>query len=254
MAKFKNYIGIIFLIFIMLIFIVGGFFTMRYFTQEKKINKTKTEKKEEIDLRIDQNKDYFYFDNEEELIASMEIEYLEPVFNIQGAEEINKKLKEEVQSLKKTIKYYTDSELPEGTEGNEEKIYSLNYRDYREYSYGKYLSLAVLDYSYDLVNGSVPINLNAYVINKETGQSLTKEELMQEFNVTNDTITQKVKEKLDANVILYEKSGVSVDVNASLNYLNNYYALYVNKFGELEVSFVVKTSENIYNDTVTINK
>ena len=254
MIKIKNYLGIIILTIIMLAFIVGGFFTMRYFTDHKETKENKNNNtQQEIDLRIDKGKDYFYYDNEEEIIASMEIEYLEPVFNIEGAEEINAKLKEEVQNLKKTIKYYNDSELPEGNLGNEEKIYSLNYRDYREFSYDKYLSLAILDYSYDLVNGSIPLHLDSYVINKETGKRFTNEELLNIFNVTEDKIGQKVKEKLENSVLLYEQTGVTVDVNSSLNYLNEYYALYVNKFGELEVTFVVKTSENTYNDSVTVS-
>ena len=254
MRRIKNYWGMIVLTIIMLIFVVGGFFTMRYFTHYRK-NKstTSSETKKEIDIRIDKSKDYFYYNNEEELIASMEIEYVEPYFNIEGAEELNNTLKQEVTALKATIKKYNeDDELPESAETNEEMIYSLTYRDYKDYSYDKYLSLVVLDYNYDIVNGSVPSKLGAYVLNKETGKIITNEELLSMFNVTFDDVKAKVKERLNEDVLLHEKAGVTVDVTGSMNALDNY-ALYLNKFGELEITFVVKTSENNYNDNVVVS-
>ena len=253
MEKFKNTLGIITLIVILLIFVVGGFFTMRYFTHYKKNVKDSTKEKEIVDIRLDKSKDYFYYNNEEELIASMEIEYIEPYFNIQGMEDINNTLKQEVTALKDTIKKYDkEDELPEGAEANEEMIYSLTYRDYKDYSYDKYLSLVLLDYDYDIVKGSVPAKLNAYVIDKETGKRITNEELFQKFDITFDKIKEKVKERLNEDVILHEKAGVTVDVAGSMLALDNY-ALYINKFGELEITFVVKTSENNYNDSVVVS-
>lgn len=253
MDKFKNTLGMVLLTILILLFVVGGYVAMLYFTKDPTDENKKTVNKKTIDLRIDKSADYLYYDNEDELISNMEIEYLEPVINIQGMEDVNNKLKQEALELRSTIKYTKDmKDVPEDATINEEGIYSLTYRDYRDYSYENYLSLEILEYKYDIVNGSNPVSLSSYVVDKETGKQYTNEELLEKYNLTMDKVKAKVKEKLENNLLLYENTDVKIDIEASLNNLNTY-ALYVNKFGDLEITFTVKASGNNFNDSVTVS-
>ncbi len=250
MEKFKNSVGMVFLIILLLTFIVGGYFAMRYFTQhtpehEKKQDQEKTK----IDLRIDKSKDYIYYENEDEILESEEISFLDAVINIKGMEDVNKLLKSEEDALRKTVKYSKDVELPEDVKENEAGIYSLEYRDYKDYAYSKYLSLVAIDYSYSLVNGSIPTHITSYVVDKESGKQIDGDAILQMYNTNMDNVKNKVKQRLE------ETQTLNSDINITET-LNNFstFGLFIDKVGELEVSFIVKTNETSYNDSVVVSE
>ena len=68
MDNTKNKIGVIFLIIVLLLFIVGGYFFMEYML--KTPDKTKSVRKDQeiTDIRINKKKDYIYFENTTEII------------------------------------------------------------------------------------------------------------------------------------------------------------------------------------------
>lgn len=254
MEKTKNVIGVIFLIIILLLFSVGGYFAMKYFTTEKneKVSETKKEvdNNNTVDLRVDKTKDFIYYDNIEDVIASEEIETMDVYFNLASQEELNTLLASEKEAMKKTIKYTKDvSEIPEGVNENDEGIYSLEYRDYQDYEYQNYLSLLIMDYNYDIVNGSIPLEIKSYVIDKNTGKRITGDELLKKYDVTMDDVKSKVREKVTGLQTLNN----DIDIEQTMNNFSTF-ALYINKFGNLEITFVVKSSENSYNINMEINK
>ena len=133
MENGRNTFGIIAFFVILLTFVVGGYFAMNYFTnyQPKKEEKKMEEK---VDLRVDKTKDYIYYENGEEIIASEEIHRDEAVFNFDTLSDINKALKKETDEIYASIKYTKDMELPttdsEGNQisylSNDKGIYILN--------------------------------------------------------------------------------------------------------------------------------
>lgn len=254
----KNTFGIIAFIGIILLFVVGGYFAMHYFTTHKNESKN-TKKEEQIDLRVDKTKDYLYYASTEEIISSEEMHKTEVVFNFASLESLNKTLKEETEALFNTVKYEKDVELPttdnEGKEiiyhKNSEGIYSINSRDYEDAKYGDYVSLVVMDYAYDIVKEYTTLAVKAYVVDINTGKIINDEELMKKYDITIDTIKAKVKERL-TNLQTLGEEQVIIDIEGTINDITTK-ALSINKNGKLTLTFIVKSNQNTYNDSIELN-
>ena len=255
MEKTRNIIGAILLLLIILTVSVGGYFFMKYMTKEHKstpVNKKTTT--EEKDVRIDVTKDYLYYENAEEFLEEAEIEKQDVVLNFTSQKDLNSSLHQELENLYNTVTYIKDNPIPKGTSyiQNEKGIYSVMYRDYIDNSYGDYVSLVVLDFKFDVINDSVINKIKGYVIRKSTG------ELMETFNVTESTIIEKVKKRLNDSQVLEEGETV-IDIDSTIKSIkdNDYYkgvkTLSINKNGKLTLNFIVKTNEINYNDSVELN-
>jgi len=249
----KNKIGLIFLIIILLLFSIGGYFLMDYVVKEEKNQKKVEEKEEIVDLRIDKSKDYIYLENTEHVIESEEIHFEDVVVNFKKLEYLNDEFKNEMNEIKKSIIYEKDIVLDENNNytKNKEGIYSLKYREYEDYYFNEYVSLVIKDYEFNIVNHTKPINIKSYIINKNTGQIIKQEDLLNKENITIDKIKEKVKERLDKTQTLNENEEI-INIEETLNNFN-IYAIYVNKNGKLEVSFIVKSNKIDYNDFVVLN-
>ena len=250
MNEHKNTLGMILLVVILLTFIIGGYLAMRYLTQEKKVENESSKPTEvKKDLRLDKSKDYIYYDNEEEVIASQEIEFMDVHFNLESMQEVNGRLKSEMDSMRKSIKYTKDvSDIPEDAETNEEGIYSLEFRDYNDFFSPDYISLLVMDYTYDIVNGPNPTSIESYVVEKATGRRILGDELLKSYNLTMDEVKTKVQKRVSDTQTLDN----DIDVEGTMNNFN-IFALYINKLGDLEITFVVKSSAGNYNDSIVLN-
>lgn len=248
----KNVWGMIFLTIIILSFVVGGYFAMDYFTQVKEDVKTDKPKEETVDLRIDKTKDYIYYENGEEILEEEEITRDEAVLNFTTLKDINDNLRKEEKEIYQDIKYIKDLELEEDLvyQDNEEGIYSLKYRNYENYKFNDYVSLISVDYDYDVVNGSVPYALKSYVVDINTGNILSEEELLNKYNLSKSIIEEKIKDRLNDTQVLSEEENV-IDINGTIDNLK--YTLYINKLGKLTVSFIVKSNKINYNDVVVLN-
>lgn len=259
MENNKNVLGMTLLLIIILFFSVGGFFLMRYFTSDNH-GKNKANIEEVIkDLRLDKSRDYIYFENGEEVLESEEIHHDTAVFNFSSLQYLNEQLKKEEDELYADVKYTKDMELPkEDNEGNEitynendEGYYSLKYRDYDDSQFGNYVSLVVKDYYYDIKDGNDPINLKGYVVDINTGKLVSEDDLLAKYDVTMDKIREKVKERLsDTQVLVGEESVINIE--ETLKNIDKH-ALTINKVGKLMITFVVKSNQNNYNDSVVIN-
>lgn len=254
MDNTKNKVGIISLVVIILLFVIGGFFFMNYMVDKSK-NETKKDNVTEVtEHRIDTKKDYVYYENSEELIDEVFIE--DVILNFEGLENINNSLHEELINLSKDKKTTEGIELPEGTTC-ENDLYSFSYRDYTYTKFSKYISLLIIDYKYNCETGSIPVSMKSYVIEKNTGKLLSNDDLLKDFNASNDDVLNAVKKKLNDTQTLLEDKEV-IDVEGTINDFNNgsfgtNKALNVSKNGKLAINFIVKSKEINYNDSIELN-
>ena len=252
MEQEHNKLGVTFLIILIVIFVVGGYFAMRYFTTEHEVKENTDVKETEnnVDLRIDSSKDYIVYENAEEVLHDEHIEYIDASINVKGLESVNNTLKQEMNTIRKSIKYTKDleEELSEDATENDEGIYSLDYREFKDYKYDNYLSLVVMDYTYDIVKTHQPKALKSYVVDINEGKVISEEELLTKYNVSLEDIKEKVKTRLNETMV---NSANNVLVDETLKLEN--YTLYINNTGDLEISFVVKSTENNYNDSIVVS-
>lgn len=251
----NNYIGAIILAVIIVLFSVGGFVSMKYFTSDESMEKGKKEESKK-DFRIDTEKDYIYLDNEVEIID--DIFKRDAILNVVGLENITEDLSKELASISATEEKVTaDTTLPEDTVC-EKDLYRFKYRDYIINEYSKYISLIVVDYEYTCPQQEKAEAIKSYVINKETGKLITNDELLQEFKVSTDDIIKKVTERLEFSQVLDESNNGVIDSAGTIEQIKNgaygtVKALSINKTGKLELNYIVKSNDINYNDSVELN-
>ncbi len=254
MDNSKNKLGVIFLILVLLTFIIGGYFFMKYMvnnpSKEKKTTITEVKK----DVRINNKKDYIYFENSEEIIDDVIKQDL--VLNFKGLEEENSKLKAEVEEISKKEVKVTTEEIPEGITC-ENDLYSFSYRNYDVTEYDKYVSVVIIDYDYNCVSGAVPTNIKSYVINKEEGKIVSNEELYTLFSMTDDKVIEGVTKRLNDTQVLDGDESV-IDVDTTINNVKNSAfgtnkALTISKNGKLVINFIVNSNKINYNDSIELN-
>lgn len=254
MDNTKNKIGVIFLIIVLLLFIVGGYFFMEYML--KTPDKTKSARKDQeiTDIRINKKKDYIYFENTTEIIN--DIFKQDVIFNIKGLENYNNTLHNELEELSKNEVKVTNEEIPEGITC-ENDLYSFTYRDYDLIEYGDYKSLIIKYYDYNCVNSSIPKNVKSYVIDIKNGNIISNDELLKKYNVSEENIIEQVKKRLEDTQILDEEVQI-IDIDGTLNEVKSgtygiNKALSVSKNGKLMINFIVKSNKINYNDSIELN-
>lgn len=254
MDNTKNKVGVIFLGIILLIFIVGGYFFMKYM-----VNNPSEEKKKGIvelknEVRINNKKDYIYLDNSVEIID--DIFKQDIILNFKGLEDENSKLHSELETIGNNAIKIDGQEIPEDVTC-EKDLYSFSYRNYEITEFSYYASVVIVDYDYNCVNGSVPINIKSYVINKDNGSIITNEELLSAFLISEEKIVEKVKKRLEDTQVLDGEVGVIDIENTVNNVKNGTYgidkALSISKNGKIVINFIVKSNKINYNDSIELN-
>ena len=258
MDNTKNIIGLIIFIFFLLLFIVGGYFLMNYMQNNHKDNESNNAVTELKEIRIDPTKEYIYFENIEDILHEEHISKQEIIINIKGFENVTNELNNELKSFTNEYVNLDNVDLEEGQVcTNEANLYSFPYREYTYNVFGNYISLVINDFTYNCLNGSEIENIKGYIIDKETGTVYTDEELLNAFKVTDEKIKTLVEERLHDTQVLDGDVQV-IDIDGTINNIvNGKYgtekALSINKTGELELNFIVKSNRINYNDTITIS-
>ena len=252
MENHRNKVGFTLFIILLFVFGVGGYVAMKYYTTPKEERKTYFQSSpKETDKRIDKTKDYVYYDGENVVLGDLDIGYKNIIINLSSGKVISETLNKETQELKNTIKYVKDVTIPKDTEyeENEQGIYSLDYRDYVEYDYENYITVLVKDSSYDVVNGSVPKSIKAYVLDKNKDILLSENDLLNIYGTSIETIKEKVKTKLSAEQETVDEEPLyNID-----NTLNSFkYALTINKIGKLEINYIVSSTKTDFYDKIVI--
>ncbi len=248
----RNKIG--FTIFIVLLFIlgIGGFFAMKFLTatEEEQTTFFKSTPKE-VDNRIDKSKDYVYYDGENVVLENLDISYKNININLSAGKTISETLNSEIQNLKGTVKYIKDVTIPSDAEyeENEQGIYSLDYREYVEYDYENYITILVKDSTYNVIDGSIPIAIKAYVFDKNKDIVITENDLLNIYKTSMDAIKEKVRVKLNAE----QETGDGEPLYNINETLNNFKcALTINKIGKLEINYIVSSTKTDFYDKIVI--
>ena len=131
MDNTKNVVGLIFFIIILLLFIVGGYFAMDYMLNKPKDDNGNNGITEIKEIRIDDTKEYVYFENTEDILHEEHIVKEDVVINIKGFETINEELHNELEAFDSKYISLDNATLNEGeTCTNESNLYSFPYREY----------------------------------------------------------------------------------------------------------------------------
>ena len=259
MDNTKNVVGLIFFIIIILLFTVGGYFFMNYMLDDFANNTSDTENITEIkEIRIDSTKDYIYFENNEDILHEEHIEKQDVVINIKGFESINEELASELASYEAQQVSIDEADLAEDAICvNEANLYSFPYREYEDTVFGDYISLVINDFNYNCVNGSEIENIKGYVINKNTGNAYTPEELLEEFEITEESILEQVRERLNDTQVLDGDTQI-IDIEGTISDIEDgeygiVKSLSISKTGDLVINFIVKSNRINYNDSIELN-
>ena len=247
----KSKLGFIFFFLIVIFLLVGGYFYMNYSIKEKELKKSKKEE-EKIDYRIDKDKDYIYYINESELSSDAEIDYKDVVINLEIAKTINESLEKENKIYKDNIELITDHKadiLSNELIKDNNNIYSMTFRTYSSNEFGKYLSLVINEYNYSCFSDVTFNKSITYVFNKDENKLLSNDELLNMYNINMDKIKERLKEYLDGKQT--KEEGIEViKIDDTIDNLE--YSLYINDFGKLCVSFLVKTTQVDYNEIMEV--
>ena len=246
--NFKGKFGFIIFILIVLFLAIGGFFFTKYILSDKK-----EEVKEEVtNYKIDDKKDYIYYTDNETISESAELEYMNVVINLKGQETLTNSLKEENERYKNNIKYISDqSELPsEIINYNNDNIYALTYRTFENYEFDKYVSLVIKDYNYSCFDLLTFTSTKSYIFDITTGKLLEENEILNKYNTSIDKIQEQMKEYLNSKQTQVEDVDL-IKIDETINDLKNY-SLYINEYGRLYISFLVKSNKEDYNDSMEV--
>ena len=245
--NFKGKFGFIIFILIVLFLAIGGFFFTKYVLSEKK----EEPKEKIINYKIDKNKDYIYYTDNETISEDAELEYMNVVINLKTQETLTKSLKEENERYKNNVKYISDQNLisNEIINYNNDNIYALTYRTFENYEFDKYVSLVIKDYNYSCFDLLTFTNTKSYIFDTSTGELLTEADILKKYNTNLDTIKSQIKEYLNSDQKKIEENGINID--ETVNDLKDY-SLYINEYGRLYISFLVKSSKEDYNDSMEV--
>lgn len=245
----KNKISFVFFFIIILIFSVGGFFLMRYALDYEYSNNDVSAITQITDNRLDKTKDYVYFTNVVYPITGSVITYADICINLNGFEYLTDELNESEKLLQENIVYVSEVNFNEedALYSNDEGIYSVEYREYSLAEYEDFLTIIIADYEYNILGEVTLINLENHIIDKLKNEIVSKEEVLIDYEYSEDEIYTKVKEVLESKVY----SGEDILVNDTMD--NFSYVVYPNKVGSLEILYEVTSTNYIFYDKLVIN-
>lgn len=233
---------------IVLVFIVGGFVLMQKSAElsDDKRSKNKVEEKEsEVDIRLDKEKDYIYFTDNDVVVGELDIAYMNVVTNFEDKQNIAKTLNDESKAFKEAITYDEEMENP--------AYDKLSFAEYKKYDlnvFEDYLSLIVHYYNYKPESLVSYEKSQVYVFDKNTGEIITDDTLLSKYGLTKDDVNSKIRTYVEGQDLV--KEGETLDVDATVN-ANQDFNLYVNKLGKLCITIIVKSDQKDYNDTIVLN-
>ena len=229
----KNGTTIFFFIIILLGIIFGGYYLLNNSNNNKNDNKEFVNNKtKNLINKIDNNKDYIYFINEDIINEEEELVFKDIKFNFDSkdAKEIENNLNIKMNKcIKSVVK-------------NNDEIEKMSSIDYEIFESSKYLSLIVNEYSYNIEEGKDTDEVNYYVFDLYNGKLLSNEDIIKNENVKKDDITKKIKN--------YIANDESVDKDKTMK--NDYY-LTINKNGKVILNFIVNSDNKDYNVSIEMD-
>ncbi len=241
----------IFLFFIVVL-IVGGYVSMIMLTKDmEQDNKTSEVASNNIDekedIKINDTEDYIYFDNIVIKNEIRDISYQDVVFNFDSydAKTIATFLNSEREANEKTYRTISEVELTEEEQENilfkDSDVYEATYNKYTRYFYKNYATIVNSLFEYNCNDGTKNTKVSAYTFDTNTGDLLSKNRLMEDFDISLDRIKEIIQEKLEKEQTIVEDIP-QIDIVNTLSSLDDdsSYALYVNKSGYLVINYFIK--------------
>lgn len=230
----RNMPSVIIFISIILIIAVGGYFLI---SNNEGISFTE-DKNEVKSIKIEEDKDYIYFTNEEALSKRESLNYKDIVININSddakklADELNKNMSS-IRNNYSKISEQSDLNVPK--ELLQDDVYEAKMIDYEVIKADKYLTLQVNNYLYRFEEGALESNLKYYVFDLENGELLSNKDILIKENISDQQVRSKIRSSIS--------NDDTVDIDATL--AGEYY-LTINSNNKVVVNVLVKTSESDY--------
>ena len=252
----KNKYGFwVFFIIVFLLGVGGYFFTDYVINMDDKKTGDVSNNKEIIDYRIDKEKEYIYFTNEEVISDSDEAEiyYKDVVINLSTQEGLTNQLKKENEIYKNNIKYLDDGEYlsEELITYNFNNLYSLTFREYDTYQYNDYVSLVINEHNYSCFDLITFIETKSYIFNIKNGKLMEEKEILSLYNTTIEKIKENIKIHLEEEQEIVDEVEL-IKIEDTINNLDGKYSLYIDNYGNLYISFLVKTTQVDYNEIMEV--
>lgn len=240
-----NQIKVYFFIFVILVFIFGGFYLMKKSEKLKNVVDKKVTEVKDTDIRLDKTKDYIYYSDVNVVEGELDIEYKNININFEDKEGVAAIVNKENEEMSKSPVYDETNE-----EANYNHLISAKFAKYEIIHYIDYITLVVNKYSFDYKTIITTLGSDVYVFDKTSGKLYNNDELLSKFSVNKDDINEKVKTYLNDKNLVSEENKIDVEKTISNN---TKYNLYVDKLGRLVISILVKAEKSDYNDIIVLS-
>ena len=240
-----NQIKVYFFIFVILVFIFGGFYLMKKSEKLKNVVDKKVTEVKDTDIRLDKTKDYIYYSDVNVVEGELDIEYKNININFEDKEGVAAIVNKENEEMSKSPVYDETNE-----EANYNHLISAKFAKYEIIHYVDYITLVVNKYSFDYKTIITTLGSDVYVFDKTSGKLYNNDELLSKFSVNKDDINEKVKTYLNDKNLVSEENKIDVEKTISND---TKYNLYVDKLGRLVISILVKAEKSDYNDIIVLS-
>lgn len=240
-----NQIKVYFFIFVILVFIFGGFYLMKKSEKLKNVVDKKVTEVKDTDIRLDKTKDYIYYSDVNVVEGELDIEYKNININFEDKEGVAAIVNKENEEMSKSPVYDETNE-----EANYNHLISAKFAKYEIIHYVDYITLVVNKYSFDYKTIITTLGSDVYVFDKTTGKLYNNDELLSKFSVNKDGIKEKLETYLNDKNLVSEENKIDVEQTISNN---TKYNLYVDKLGRLVISILVKAEKSDYNDIIVLS-
>ena len=240
-----NQIKVYFFIFVILVFIFGGFYLMKKSEKLKNVVDKKVTEVKDTDIRFDKTKDYIYYSDVNVVEGELDIEYKNININFEDKDGVAAIVNKENEEMSKSPVYDETNE-----EANYNHLISAKFAKYEIIHYVDYITLVVNKYSFDYKTIITTLGSDVYVFDKTSGKLYNNDELLSKFSINKDDINEKVKTYLNDKNLVSEENKIDVEKTISNN---TKYNLYVDKIGRLVISILVKAEKSDYNDIIVLS-
>ena len=240
-----NQIKVYFFIFVILVFIFGGFYLMKKSEKLKNVVDKKVTEVKDTDIRFDKTKDYIYYSDVNVVEGELDIEYKNININFEDKDGVAAIVNKETEEMSKSPVYDETNE-----EANYNHLISAKFAKYEIIHYVDYITLVVNKYSFDYKTIITTLGSDVYVFDKTSGKLYNNDELLSKFSINKDDINEKVKTYLNDKNLVSEENKIDVEKTISNN---TKYNLYVDKLGRLVISILVKAEKSDYNDIIVLS-
>lgn len=226
----------IFILVIIGLIVLGYFLIKKPDISEKILDDTET-------LEIDKTKNIVYYDNVDVISSEAQLEYKDIHINLNSddARELETKLNNNMNKIRGKYTKLEDNSNQEII-NEADGIAEAQIIDYNTFNSTNYVTIEVNEYEFLASAMSFDNKLTYYCLDKRSGKLLTNQIIMNQENLSADTIRTKIYDHIKDN------DEIDIDVT-----MNNPYTLYYNEYGKVKANIIVKIGDINYNDNVEIN-